>query len=669
MSLTVLPRRPRLALAAALAAGSLCAFPLGASAAMVQGTAPSSFAADNSRAAEGDEKKGSDKKGDDKKGDDKDRRVRLTSETKTVLPNVDDDSGRCAVPAKQPVKFKTASVCHDGADNVVNGAEDAKDLTLVTLPAIKDINEKAAATLSVPDKAKGKVRVFVKEGDKWSAGLTLPAKLTAAQLKAGMTFGVEATDVIRDAKAFDGKFSLDLEVKEGDKASKASLELQVAKLTPFSTQDVEKVVRTDGEDSGKERHQWPGQEMKKSGTKAQLQVRVVDASSHQWSQDHFEAMYASMTQGGKQQNIRVLALAHTNVESKNEWYAFRGKDTGVIALTGPNGNTSLESTGNVEGIGAYTKDGKKFAAGRLIMGHTEKYKHGKMSQVQRSFFESNADQKPIYLDTSFLSVGHVDEFIHVVPAKNERGWMFAVASPKDGVELLKKVDGAGKGDQHLSSPPKHRLFDADTPKVKDALKNADFIKANEIGQQRIDANVEILKKELGFNDSDFLKVPILMKRAEADGEPKPAEDGGLVEGSKSDAVLPGGGDHYLDEHTDGSDAGKGKGKAGDKNKNGDDKDKTGGKATLGVRNLDFAIPDGVNAVSLDAERILVPDPYGPKLDGKDVFVEAINAAHSKRGAKATYVNTYFTYHMSGGEVHCGTNVFRQFPSLPPAQKK
>lgn len=636
MSLTVLSRRRRLSLAAALAAGSLCMVPLGASAAVVQ-PADSSFSV---RSDAG-----------------KSERVRLTSQTRTVLPNVDDDSGRCAIPATKIAEFKTASVCHDGADNVVNGAEDAKDLTLVTLPAIKDIDGKATATLSIPDKAKGKVRVFVKEGDKWSAGLTLPAKLTAAQLKAGVTFGVEATDVIRDAKVFDGKFSLDLKVDEGGKSSKASLELQVAKLTPFSTQKVEQVVTLSRKDSSDKEQVWPREEMKQSGSKVPLKTRTVNAGIGVWNQDHFEGMYASMVQNGKQQNIRVLALAHYNIAGKNEWYGFRGKDVGVIALTGPGGDTSLEATGNVEGIGAYTKDGKKHPAGRLIMGHTEKYKHGNMSQVQRSFFESNATQKPIYLDTSFLSVGHVDEFIQVVPAKNERGWMFAVASPKAGVELLKKVNSAGKGDQSLITVPKDHRHTPETPaKVKDAVKNADFLKANEIGQQRIDANVEILKKELGFNDGDFMKIPIVMKRASKDGAPKPPKSKGIVEGSKSDA------EPFKEDHTGGDEALEDIGK----DKPGGDRDKTG-KATLGVRNLDFAMPDAVNALPLDDGRILVPQQFGPKLDGKDVFAEAIKAEHEKHGGKVTFVDTLHLY-TAAGEIHCGTNVFRAFPTEAPASK-
>ncbi|GAB79317.1 protein-arginine deiminase [Austwickia chelonae] len=656
MSLTVLSRRRRLALAAALTAGSLCAFPLGASAATVSG-APSSFSAEASREGTPEAVKGGEKKSD-KKSDDKGQRVRLTSETKTVLPNVDDDSGRCVIPAKNIAEFKKVSICHDGADNVVNGAEDAKDLTLVTLPAIKDVDGKATATLSVPDKAKGKVRVFVKEGDKWSAGLTLPAKLTSAQLKAGVTFGVEATDVIRDAKVFDGKFSLDLKVDEGGKSSKASLELQVAKLTPFSTQKVEQVVTLSSSDSSDKDRVWPREEMKQSGSKVPLKTRTVNAGIDTWNQDHFEGMYASMTQGGQQQNIRVLALAHYNIAGKNEWYGFRGKDVGVIALTGSNGDTSLEGMGNVEGIGAYTKDGKKHPAGRLIMGHTEKHNHGQMSQVQRSFFESNAAQKPIYLDTSFLTVGHVDEFIQVIPAKNERGWMFAVAHPKAGVELLKKVDGAGKGDQTLITVSgEHRDKPKSSAKVKDALKDADFLKANEIGQQRIDANVEILKKELGFNDSDFMKLPIVMKRADKEAELDRSKSKGTVEGPKSDA------EPFKDEGPGGDDL---DGRGG-KGKPGSGRDKSG-QAVLGTRNLDFAMPDAVNALNLGDGRILVPQQFGPKLDGKDVFAEAVKAEHAKHGGKVTFVDTLHL-HTAGGEIHCGTNVFRKIPVEAPAQKK
>ncbi|GAB77465.1 protein-arginine deiminase [Austwickia chelonae] len=575
------------------------------------------------------------------------RRIALLSETRTVLPNVDDDSGRCAIPDGKLVKFVQASTCHDGADNVVNGPEDAKDLTLVRLPAIKDIDRKATATLSVPAKAKGKVRVFVKKGNGWTPGLALPARITAEQLRAGMTFGVEATDVIRDSRIFDGAFSLDLQVREGRRISRARLDLQVAKLTPFSTEELEKVVTLRSTGDNQSSPNWPAADIRKIGSTVPVRTRVVDGFVSQWSQDHFEGMYASMDQGGRRQSIRVLALSHRNIPGKNEWFGFRGKDIGVIALTGPQGDTSLESTGNVEAIGAYTKNGRTYRAGRLIMGHTPHNPYGTMSQVQRSFFESNAEQRPIYLDTVFLSVGHVDEIFQVVPARNERGWVFATASPQDGIALLKKVSAAGQGGQRIANPPKVKDDPPPMPlTVDEALKSPDFVRANEIAHKRIEANVNTLKRELGFTDKDFLRIPVLFERSRIDGVPQPPDTGGMVEGPASDVpVLDGNRSADVVDHRRHGDAGE----------------RTGGEAQLGTRNLRAAIPSGVNGLPLDRQRMLVPEQFGPKLNGKDVFAEAITAAHAKDGKRVGYVDTYYQYHLFGGELHCGTNVFRKIP--------
>ncbi|WP_219105938.1 protein-arginine deiminase domain-containing protein [Austwickia sp. TVS 96-490-7B] len=573
-------------------------------------------------------------------------RLKLTSKTQTVLPNVDDDSGRCALPKGKPFpKFKNVSTCYDGADNKVNGQEDAKDLTLVTLAGIPDVAESASATVSVSATAKDKVRIFIKgDGDKWSEGLKLPAKLTPAQLKSGVTFGVEATDVLRDAKVFDGRFDIIVEVKEGEKISGASRKLQVAKLTAFSTQDVEKIVGINSEGTKPDAEPWPMGAIRASGSKVGYQTRVITGTAHPWNQDMFEGMYASMTQDGKTQHMRVLALAHRNIEGMNEWFGFRGKDVGVIALTGPNGDKSMDAMGNVDGIGSYIKDGKRVATGRLIIGHHDKLEYGKVSQVTRSFFEVNSPLAPIYLDTSFLSVAHVDEIIQVIPAKNERGWAFAVASPKVAMDLLKKVESAKKGSQQLVNPPKHDKFDP--PKigtVSEILKNKDILKANEIAQQRIDSNVNLLKKELGFSDADFVKIPALFRRAYQDELAK--KEGGMVDGSKGDPVPFGPRDEPEDPgHGSGGDRPPGT-----------------GKATLGKRNLDALVPNAVNALSLDKERLIVPAQHGPKLNGKDVFAEAVTAAHAKNGVKVTFVDTYHEIHVLGGEVHCRTNVFRKIP--------
>ncbi|WP_116113535.1 protein-arginine deiminase family protein [Austwickia chelonae] len=640
MSVTVSRRCTYLASVAALAVGSLGAFPLNA-AATPQPYHHSPSAEENSA----EHPAGQD-------GDSDGRRVSLTSETRVVLPNIDDDSGRCAVPAGKPVKFVQASSCHDGADNVVNGPEDAKDLTLVRLPAIKDIAGQATATLSVSARAKGKVRVFVKTGNTWSPGLTLPARITAAQLRSGMTFGVEATDVIRDARTFDGRFALSLEVREGVRVSRAAVDLQVAKLTPFSIEDVEKVVvvRSTGDDENN--INWPAQQIREVGSTVPVQRRVVTGFVSQWAQDHFEGMYASMTQGGRRQDIRVLALSHRNIPGKNEWFSFRGKDVGVIALTGPQGDTSLESTGNVEGIGAYTKDGRTHRAGRLIMGHTERHRYGTMSQIQRSFFEANAEQRPIYLDTSFLSVGHVDEILQVVPAKNQRGWAFITASPREGLDLLKKVQAAGQGEQPVTAPPKSSDNSPypTPPTVNEALQSADFLKANEIAQQRIEANVEILKKELDFSDHDFLRIPVLFERSRIDGPPGPPSTGGMVNGPESDTFI------VDDNRATRSDTDLAK-----YLRQGGPAERTGGEAPLGVRNLRAALPAGVNGLSLSRAHMLVPEQFGPKVNGKDVFAEAITAVHAQNGKRVGHVDTYYRYHLSGGELHCGTNVFRKFP--------
>ena len=70
------------------------------------------------------------------------------------------------------------------------------------------------------------------------------------------------------------------------------------------------------------------------------------------------------------------------------------------------------------------------------------------------------------------------------------------------------------------------------------------------------------------------------------------------------------------------------------------------------------IPNAVNSVVVNGH-LLIPKPLGPRLDEKDGFEQAICVALAGCDVQAVFIDSWNAYHVSGGEVHCGTNTFRR----------
>lgn len=70
-------------------------------------------------------------------------------------------------------------------------------------------------------------------------------------------------------------------------------------------------------------------------------------------------------------------------------------------------------------------------------------------------------------------------------------------------------------------------------------------------------------------------------------------------------------------------------------------------------------PGMVNGVVLSETDYLSPKPWGPSVDGKDVFEEAAISVYAKAGLTVTFMDDWDTHHIGWGEIHCGTNTVRQ----------
>jgi protein-arginine deiminase len=99
------------------------------------------------------------------------------------------------------------------------------------------------------------------------------------------------------------------------------------------------------------------------------------------------------------------------------------------------------------------------------------------------------------------------------------------------------------------------------------------------------------------------------------------------------------------------------------------------KDTLGLTDADFrAVPvlyeevesdglvaafnPGIQNLVTVGDRLFVPDPEGPRVDGVDIWQQATRAALADSGLDVVFVDVFTSYHELFGEAHCGTNLER-----------
>ncbi|MFE7133907.1 protein-arginine deiminase domain-containing protein [Streptomyces sp. NPDC057638] len=564
-----------------------------------------------------------------------------------VLPNVDDDSERCptTTPSGGALGDGALARCHDAADTVVNGAADAADLArLKTVPNPEYARGTTGSVEVVRDGGRGpeRARLFLQRDGRWQH-LTPSSRLTTQELRNGVEIGAEATDVIRDAAVWDGTVRVRLTVTKGGKQTTDEVVLRTAPvLTHHHNQRTQRMlVAKTTVDFPEMPYYRPAQNafvknLKRTVKPLGQPVTTVKTTWDGWTQDFVEPGYVSMTgPGGKTHAMRVLirSAQPDRVDGRTLYTQLRGKDVGVVSqFAGPTFHKpewSLNSMGNLETIPPYSHRGEQYPAGRIIMGHWPGEKL-KPAPSMTTFLASQGAQKPLLLDTGWLTVGHVDEFVQFLPAKTPRGWRIGLADPRAGLELLRTAQAGGHGGTKVFSAPSDPRHPVPDDTIAQKLADKKFVADNEMAAERIEANLRILKKATGVTDAEVVRVPTLFTRHDLG---RPGAQGGPVtlrQLSSELAGVPG---------------------------------LTGAGATARARTAAGVttgayIPGAVNGVVLDDKQYLSAKQWGPVIGGKDIFGTAVSAAYAKAGFRTTYIDDWYSHHVAGGEVHCGTNTLR-----------
>lgn len=306
-----------------------------------------------------------------------------------------------------------------------------------------------------------------------------------------------------------------------------------------------------------------------------------------WIQDEIE--FASETTPLHRRDVVIDSIRDRGLDDfAEEELLGEGFD---IRVWGEGMANSLDSFGNLEASPPVVVDGRSHPYGRLYWGGDSGYHPAaELTDALRA----QGVQEPFVTDTSWLTVGHVDEFVSFLPdPQSPKGFRMLLADVSAAWAILEAMD------PETALP---RYEDHNHSTVGDLLGNAALRAHNEdVQRDSVDPVREQFVAELGLSDDDILLVPALW-------EELPPEWGG-----GSAALIPGMVNLVVVQDPD----------------------------------------DGGSDVFL-ADPFVRSDDDDQDSDP----VIAAMRAQVPEGIRLHFVDDWQVYHLGLGEVHCGTNTTR-----------
>ncbi|QDE86275.1 protein-arginine deiminase family protein [Myxococcus xanthus] len=321
-------------------------------------------------------------------------------------------------------------------------------------------------------------------------------------------------------------------------------------------------------------------------------------------------------------------------------------DIGYVRPALPGNSTTYDSTGNLEVTPPIQgHDGVHYPFGRIYYCRGDF--HDSIDADFERFLQAQVVQAPLLVDSSFFTVGHVDELISFVPAANgSQGFKLLIASPRRAYNILHTLRGPGQADWPLL----HRRVDRHNASVEIRLQDFRLLDVED-PTSAMNPHVRLMRYNLGVI-AGFTSVQDSIDRVLAQ----------LI--GPLGLAIPAG--HALIEHARAAgcaDATLLAAEAASAHNGGacdvievpvifepGENDPT--KADAKTVNM-------VNMVVVNG-RCIVPMAFGPTNPHTDVdeFEEALRADLTACGLAVEWINTWY-YHLRKGGVHCGSNTLRQ----------
>jgi protein-arginine deiminase len=398
----------------------------------------------------------------------------------------------------------------DNADTTINGASDETDLSEFQIAAHTKMADGWTGELSLDADSSSKVRLFYHNGTNWSV-ITFSGgvyTITTAQLKAGVRFKIEAL-TYQEAKTatpgqWCGKVEIQFVLKDNSGKIRGTEKIQM-RVSPYimlpNTQPAQTVYFVSTSDNSTFRTQ-----LKSVLNSLGISYVEIDGSKYsydRWCQDSHEIGYSSVERNGAQVAMPVVLRAPRNRPLIN--YPFNellGPDFGYTAY----GTTSIDTTDEDASMNSFgnldvTPPVSDYPLGRIYYGGKEGFR--RIDGYLRAFLNTQVTQADcLEVDSSWLAVGHIDEFMMFIPDKT--GFKIAYASPRLAKSILQELKDAGKGNLVI-----HQGKGSYERTVNDVLNDTDFTAYNDYCQAKLDTIRTQLKSQLKLSDKHFVELPVL----------------------------------------------------------------------------------------------------------------------------------------------------------------
>jgi len=246
-----------------------------------------------------------------------------------------------------------------------------------------------------------------------------------------------------------------------------------------------------------------------------------------WAQDYFEPAYMSMPARDGRQHVIQVHYRAPHFYNTSERAPLRAAGRIAFWLRGPDRaavqqyqqdmslpSQTLNSFGNTEVIPPYEKDGVSYPLGRLFRGRGPDTRPD--YQPDPSFtrlLEAQGQQPPVYVDTSWLFVDHVDETFTFLPAPTPRGWIALMADPALARRMLQDAQSQGHGDAKLFAGLSWSYAVPAETRIAEVLDNPGLMDASAVAALEIDTQLSILREETGLTEEEVVRVPFLFQNA------------------------------------------------------------------------------------------------------------------------------------------------------------
>ncbi len=549
-----------------------------------------------------------------------------------------------------------AEVDEPGAVVRVNVDDDNADATLDCDGACAEENDLAPGALTLTDLGSGDTVVLWLDGDVdlvriWLEdepilGLVDGVEVTDVELE-----GVDVADLWFEAMDFNVQATLTLEVFGGDDELVADDELLLS--TPpfmmFNHLDPARTLYVMNQNIS-------NAQMRNGIKEAVGEENVVEFPVGQygwdvWIQDELEFGYQQTPYGPM--DLVLDSIRNGTLDPLPEDHML-GPDFGWLTRGTPSGwASSLDSFGNLECTPPITVDGVEHPFGRIYYGCKETVGGDCVCDGLKEFLDAQEVQSPVKLDSTWLAVGHVDEFMVFVPdAGSDKGFKVIMSDWGVTRDILESLDPnfalpRWEDDHHFLT-------------VGEILESTVIAYNEDMDAMHLQPMHDKIKAEFGLTDDDIILIPALWERvwgaalALAPGMANLAvyDDQLLIadpyfrtpdEDVNGDGQLNSGEDLDGDGELDTDEDANGNGELDE----GEDINGNGVLDTEEDLNGNWLLDEGED---LNGNGLLntFRDPF--QLAFLDVMPD---------GLTANFLDNWEGYHLWWGEVHCGTNILRE----------